>query len=74
MGMSEGIGKALVASTVPKELSATAQGLFGMTTGICALIASIVVGLMWDKIGAEASFIFGSIGAIAGFVVFLFLK
>ncbi len=74
MGMSEGIGKALIASHVPPEMAATGIGLFGMTTGICALIASIAAGLLWDKVGPDTPFIFGGIGAIAGFVVFKNLK
>ncbi len=77
MGMSEGIGKALVAEFVPKEkmseLGATAQGFFGMATGISALIASLAAGLLWDQVGSSAPFFLGGIGAILALIVFLIL-
>ena len=78
MGMSEGVGKALVADFVPldqqKELGATAQGFFGMVTGLSALVASLIAGLLWDHIGPEAAFYYGGGGAILSIIVFLFLR
>ena len=75
MGMSEGVGKALVAEHVPEgreqELGATAQGYFGMVSGFAALGASLIAGVLWDQVGSAAPFIFGGIGAILSLIVFL---
>jgi MFS family permease len=78
MGMSEGVGKALVAELVPAgrahELGATAQGFFGMVSGLSALGASLIAGLLWDRMGPEIPFFYGACGAILSFIVFLFFK
>jgi MFS family permease len=78
MGMSEGVGKALVADFVPEgkqgELGATAQGFFGMVTGISALGASLIAGLLWDQFGESAPFIYGGVGALLSLIVFLVLR
>jgi MFS family permease len=78
MGMSEGVGKALVADFVPEgkqgELGATAQGFFGMVTGISALGASLIAGLLWDRYGQDAPFFYGGAGAILSLIVFLVLR
>jgi MFS family permease len=78
MGMSEGVGKALVADFVPAgrahDLGATAQGFFGMVSGVSALGASLIAGLLWDQVGAQAPFIYGAAGAVLSFVVFLFFR
>jgi MFS family permease len=78
MGMSEGVGKALVAERVPAgrahDLGATAQGFFGMVSGISALGASLIAGLLWDQVGPEAPFLYGAGGAMLSFIVFLFFR
>jgi MFS family permease len=78
MGMSEGVGKALVAEMVPagkeKELGASAQGWFGLVTGVATLGASLTAGLLWDSIGPSAPFLYGSCGALLSLIVFILLK
>lgn len=78
MGMSEGVGKALVADFVPegrqKDLGATAQGFFGLVTGISALGASLIAGLLWDQFGESAPFFYGAGGALLSLIVFLILR
>jgi MFS family permease len=78
MGMSEGVGKALVAELVPAgrahDLGATAQGFFGMVSGLSALGASLIAGLLWDRMGPEIPFFYGACGAILSFIVFLFFR
>jgi len=78
MGMSEGVGKALVADFVPEgrshDLGATAQGFFGMVTGLSALGASLIAGLLWDQIGDTAPFFYGGFGSLLSLVVFLFFR
>jgi MFS family permease len=78
MGMSEGVGKALVADFVPEgrqnDLGATAQGFFGLVTGISALGASLIAGLLWDQFGESAPFFYGGGGALLSLIVFLILR
>jgi MFS family permease len=78
MGMSEGVGKALVAEMVPEgrehDLGASAQGWFGLVTGVAALGASLTAGLLWDQVGPSAPFIYGGMGAVLSLVVFAFLR
>ncbi len=70
MGMSEGVGKAMVGELVHSDLTATAQGFFGMATGICSLIASLSAGLLWDHLGSTIPFLYGGAMATLGAVVF----
>ena len=76
--MSEGVGKALVAEMVPagkeKELGGSAQGWFGLVTGVATLGASLTAGLLWDAMGPSAPFVYGSCGALLSLVVFILLK
>jgi MFS family permease len=78
MGMSEGVGKALIAERVPEgkshELGATAQGFFGMVTGFSSLFASFIAGALWDHLGPGAPFFYGGFGALFALFVFLVFK
>jgi MFS family permease len=78
MGMSEGVGKALVAEMVPtgkeRELGGSAQGWFGLVTGVATLGASLTAGLLWDAMGPSAPFVYGSCGALLSLIVFTLLK
>ena len=78
MAMSEGVGKALVAELVSEgrasDLGATAQGVFGMVSGITALLASVIAGVLWDRVGPEAPFLYGAMGAGGALIVFLFFR
>jgi MFS family permease len=74
IALTEGVSKALVSNLVVSEKRGTALGLFHMITGLCAVAASIVAGLLWDHISAAAPFYFGgALALIAGFG-FLFRK
>lgn len=56
MGMTQGLLAAMVAKTAPAELRGTAFGLFNLLTGIVTLVASIIAGALWDRVGATATF------------------
>lgn len=56
MGMTQGLLAALVAQTAPAQLRGTAFGLFNLLTGIVTLVASIVAGALWDRLGPAATF------------------
>jgi MFS family permease len=70
---TEGVGKALAIDLVPSSVRGSAVGMFGTVTGLCALVASVVAGVMWDAIGSYAPFLFGAAGAVvaAGLLAFV---
>jgi MFS family permease len=71
MGLTQGVLAALIAATAPERLRGTAFGLFGLIAGLAALIASVLAGLLWDRIGAEATFLAGGAFAAAALIAFL---
>ena len=60
MGLTQGVLAALISATAPDRLRGTAFGLFGLVTGLAALVASVLAGLLWDRIGAPATFLAGA--------------
>jgi MFS family permease len=74
MGLTQGVLAALIAATAPERLRGTAFGLFGLITGLAALLASVLAGLLWDRIGAEATFFAGAAFAATALASFLLLK
>jgi MFS family permease len=65
MGMTQGLLAAVVARTAPPELCGTAFGLFNLASGVALLLASVIAGLLWQFVGAAATFIAGAVfGAI----------
>jgi len=69
-GMSEGTQRAYLASIAPPERKATAFGIYHMSVGLALLPASIIAGTLWDKIGPEATFLYGTVTALLAFVLF----
>jgi MFS family permease len=63
MGLTQGILSALVADTAPANLRGTAFGVFNLVSGVAALLASLIAGLLWDLGGPQATFLAG--GAFA---------
>src|SRR5262245_23703826 len=76
-GLYQGIfrtaGKGLAASFVPAELRASGIGWFNTTAGILQLVASLVAGVLWDRVGHTAVFYYGAIFAAVGIVALLTL-
>jgi len=64
MGFTEGVFAAMVANSAPKDLRGSAFGIFNMLRGLVLLAASVVAGLLWDRVGPQATFGFGSALAI----------
>jgi MFS family permease len=60
MGLSQGLLAALVADAAPSERRGTAFGLFNLVSGGVLLVASVVAGGLWDRIGAPATFYAGA--------------
>jgi MFS family permease len=64
MGLTEGVLAAMVANSAPEGLRGSAFGLFNMLRGLVLLVASVIAGLLWDRIGSQATFGFGSVLAL----------
>jgi len=60
MGITQGLLATMVADTAPADLRGTAYGLFNLISGIAMLIASVLAGLLWDRLGAIATFYTGA--------------
>ena len=66
MGMTQGLLAVMVAGTAPADLRGTAYGFFNLVSGVALLLASLVAGLLWDSLGAPATFLAGAaISAVA---------
>ena len=61
MGMTQGLLAAMVADTAPADLRGTAFGFFNLASGCALFIASALAGLLWDGLGAPATFIAGAV-------------
>ncbi len=60
MGMTQGLLATMVAAAAPADLRGTAFGFFNLVSGIAMLAASVIAGLLWDTLGAGATFIAGA--------------
>ncbi|MDE2081095.1 MAG: MFS transporter [Burkholderiales bacterium] len=56
MGMSQGLLATMVANAAPADLRGTAYGVFNLVSGVFLIAASTLAGLLWDRLGAPATF------------------
>ncbi|MDP2809987.1 MAG: MFS transporter [Rhodocyclaceae bacterium] len=71
LGMTQGLLAAMIAATAPADLRGTAYGFFNLASGIAMLVASALAGLLWDRLGAEFTFVAGGIFAAAALIAIL---
>ena len=60
MGLTQGLLATMVAHSAPADLKGTAFGFFNLMSGLAILIASVVAGELWDRMGAAATFYAGA--------------
>ncbi|GAB6037573.1 MFS transporter [Fundidesulfovibrio butyratiphilus] len=65
MGLTDGVGRALIRDKIPEEKKGTAMGIFQMSLGFTALAGSVVAGLLWDAFGPQAPFLLDATVAAA---------
>jgi MFS family permease len=70
-GLTDGVGKALVADHSPKSARGTALGFYYMGAGLMTLLANIIGGVLWDRVGPQSTFSFGAAMAVLSVVVIL---
>lgn len=72
MAMTQGLLGKLVADHAQPDLRGSAFGLFNLASGVAILVASVVAGLMWDRLGPGATFLIGA--AFAAIALFLIAR
>jgi MFS family permease len=60
-GLSAGVMRAYVADLVPREVRATAFGVYHMSIGVTAFPSSIIMGVLWQVFGVQFAFSFGAV-------------
>ena len=71
---TDGIGKALAVDLAAPEARATAVGWLGMVSGFGAVIAGVLGGLLWKYVGSWATFLLGTVGALAALAILAGLR
>lgn len=72
-GIFRTVGKAFASHLVPGRLRASGIGWYNATVGLMQLIASVVAGLLWDRIGHVAVFYYGAVFALVGSIALVAL-
>jgi MFS family permease len=72
-GLAEGAEKALVADLVPASRRGAAFGWYNLAISAGALPASILFGVVWDRVGAATAFTLGGALALAAAVGLAFV-
>lgn len=67
--LTEGVLKAFVADVVPAPLRGRAYGIFNFVISVTVLPASLLMGLLWDTVGARPAFLIGAGLALAAMTV-----
>jgi len=71
LGLTQGLLSALVAETATPDLRATAFGVFNLVNGVMLLAASMLAGVVWQTVGAGATFAASAVITLAGLAGFL---
>ena len=69
LALTQGLLATMVADSAPSDLRGTAFGFFNLVSGVAMLLASVLAGLLWDRIGAGATFAAGAV--LAGLTLVL---
>lgn len=60
MALTQGLMAKLVADRAAPALRGSAYGLFNLASGLAMLVASLLAGLLWDRLGANSTFFAGA--------------
>ncbi len=72
-GIFRAVGKAFASDFVSDALRASGIGWYNTTVGLLQLVASLVAGILWDRIGHPAVFYYGAVFALLGMVGLIML-
>jgi len=69
LGMTQGLLATMVADSAPAHLRGTAFGFFNLASGIAMLVASVLAGLLWDRLGSGVTFYAGAVFSLAALLM-----
>lgn len=70
---TDGVQKAFIADLTGKNVKGTAMGIYNALLGITLMPASVIAGVLYDKVNAQVPFFFGSaMAALAALLMVLF--
>ncbi|MDA8188304.1 MAG: MFS transporter [Dehalococcoidales bacterium] len=69
--LTEGVQRAYVADLVPENMRGSAMGTYNALTGVSALPASVIGGLLWQMVSPSATFVYGAVFAVLAAVSLL---
>ena len=69
LGMTQGLLATMVAAAAPAHLRGTAFGFFNLAGGIAMLAASVLAGLLWDRLGPGMTFYAGALFSLAALLM-----
>ncbi len=74
-GTTGGVARAFVSELSPPDKKATTLGLYATIEGIGLLPASLLAGVLWEKINISAPFLFGAAtGILASLTILVFIR
>jgi len=68
IALTDGVTKAYITDLVPATQRGGALGLYAATTGLMALVSSVLAGLLWDHVSPAAPFYLGGMTALGAVV------
>lgn len=71
LGMTQGLLATMVAHTAPDDLRGTAFGFFNLVSGLAMLLASLLAGLLWERLGASFTFCTGAVFCVVALLTLL---
>ncbi len=71
LGMTQGLLATMVAHTAPDDLRGTAFGFFNLLSGLAMLLASLLAGLLWERLGASFTFCTGAVFCVVALLALL---
>jgi MFS family permease len=71
MGMTQGLLATIVADVSPQDLRGTAFGVFNLVSGVAMLIASVLAGILWGRLGASFTFLAGAVFCVVALLALI---
>ena len=71
VAVNEGVQRAYVATIIKPEIKATGYGIYHTVIGLAALPSSIIGGALWQNIGPQALFFYGSAMSLLACALFV---
>jgi MFS family permease len=69
--LTDGTQKAMISDIVSKDLKGTGFGIYHAVLGITLLPASLIAGLLYDKVNSNAPFYFGAVMALISAILMM---